>query len=360
MEPLKLSDEIVRFLVSSPCLFSGSYETADFSIEQAWQGMYERGEAAAFMTQQHPYSRSYFIVSARLSQPPKEAGRLQPLATFAPLGEHVCSCLSVLYGKRFDCHGFLQTIGLFCVPELGPVGPVRLSGIGPTNHQPRPDLGIPLSFVHASRMAPLFLLQHADAKFQQRFAAAARYYRRSLELLDRDPDLAFIDLVTCGEILASHFTFDDDVLYDEETRDLLARIEQELHDGPKAARYLKGRLRQVKRRYVATVVKLLNDTFYENTEAKSRHYAIEKEGIERRIKSTYDLRSLFIHTGQDVLDVVLPRLDDNEIQLAWVADKEAMKVVSAGLTFTGLERVMRFCLLRFVHMNGVSIDSRLD
>ncbi len=54
--------------------------------------------------------------------------------------------------------------------------------------------------------------------------------------------------------------------------------------------------------------------------------------------------------------------DNNEVQ--WgkpvIDDSELAKILIKSPTFIGMERIMRFCLLRFMHLNGVFIDLRLE
>ena len=53
---------------------------------------------------------------------------------------------------------------------------------------------------------------------------------------------------------------------------------------------------------------------------------------------------------------------NNEIQLGTpiIGDPVLEKILVKSPTLIGMERIMRFCLLRFMHLNGVFIDLNLE
>jgi hypothetical protein len=244
--------------------------------------------------------------------------------------------------------------------DAGPGDSARLFALGPNNHDPRVDLSIPLNLTECQKIAALLRGEYEDRAFLDRFYAAARYYRRSLQVFDAEPDVAYLDLVTCGEILANHYEYADTDLYDEKTIELLEWLESKAGEGAPQAKFLRGSLRQVKKRYILTIRRLLNDYFFQNHESKDAFLAISKDRIEESIKATYDLRSRFVHTGVDLSRFLIPSFQ-NEIQMPWlISDEKLMNLVAKSLSFKGLERVMRYCLIRFVHTHGIVIDPRLD
>ena len=145
--------------------------------------------------------------------------------------------------------------------------------------------------------------------------------------------------------------------------------------GEEAYRRLRGSLRQIKRRFTKTVLDFLNDYFFTNTEA-SEHGSLSKAAtnpmwkkgtkeitVERRIKAAYDLRSQYVHTGIDFSDGVLPQrpaLNEVQIGLRRFDSKEMEEAVLLAPTYLGMERIMRYCLVRFAHLHGITIDPRSD
>jgi hypothetical protein len=140
---LQLPSGVHRFLISSPCRFVGNYETPKLEIQHAWQGWGTYEDASMFHSRPSPYSRSYFVVAADFTPEQADDEKFLVLGDFSPFAERVCASLAVLFGKRFDYHGTIQTHGQYTVPSLSRISPVRMFALGPNNHDPRVDLSIP-------------------------------------------------------------------------------------------------------------------------------------------------------------------------------------------------------------------------
>ena len=202
-----------------------------------------------------------------------------------------------------------------------------------------------------------------DQGFLNILHTAGRFYLRSLQIFEEQPEIAFLDLVYCGEVLSSYYEYTKEDLLDEKLKKYLSRIQENMENGETICDAFKNRLWQFKRKYTLTIKNLLNNYFFTNTESKEKLYALKKKDIEKRIKASYDLRSLYVHTGMRFGHFLAPISDVlNEIQIAkWVASsKKLEKLLMLCPTYIGLERIMRFCLLRFIHLNAFSIDKRLD
>lgn len=355
----KLNSKIHRFLISTTSRFTGCYEGEFLRIDHAWQGA-NSGAGLRESIQENPRSRNYFVLSAEI-EPPEAKSILVP--NYAPLSEQACAALSVLFGKRFDTHGPLVSHRQFYVPDFAPLTPTTYYEAAPYSHRPRQDLCIPLKLELFELIAPLFTDQSLDEKVRRIFFAAARFYLRSLQMFDVEPEFAYLDLITCGEILANFFEYTADKVYDDEAKAIFARIRAEMAGGEAMVRKLQGRMRQIKRVYVLTLTGLLKDSFFDMSECSEQYGRLRKEDIEKRLKGAYDLRSQYVHTGIDFgrwtrpIGGVL-----NEVQLGppVIESKELKKAITQAPTFFGLERIMRYCLARFLHLNGVPIDASLD
>lgn len=375
---LRPDQNVHKFLISTPARFVGEYESENQLVTHAWIGLSRPSEKTVRSLQPGPYSRSYYILAFRT--PAVESGTrtiVQP-SEYRGVAEAFCSGLGVLFGKRIDLHGPTESDGRFHAPDFETVRPVEFSESGPYNHQPRCDLGIELNLAHSEKVAPLFTDETLNEHFKDIFFAAARFYRRSLQVFDLEPDVAYLDLITCGEILAEYFEYPDEVVYGQEILDMLSQV-REMPDGKRIASAFKGRMRQIKRRFTLMVVDMLNDYFFSNTEAVEGKGKLERSSsphpgftnraitIEERIEQAYNIRSSYVHSGCDFARYVRPHPGYmNETQLGWYTpggnglDKSLAKALSLAPTYFGLERIMRYCLIRFLHLNGVHIDPRLD
>ena len=277
-------------------------------------------------------------------------------------GDFFAVCLSVFFGKRFDHHGLVETQGMFCVPSYDSIREIGVYNLAPYNSKPRPDLEIPLNLTQLSTISPLLHLETKQSAMDT-FFTAGNFYLRSLRIVEEQPEVAYLDLVTAGEILSNYFTFSDEQLYGGDLLTLLDEIRNQLSDGEKKASKIKSRLYQVRRRFKLTLLDLLNATFFTTTEATEAFGALTSDSIESTIVAAYDLRSRYIHTGERFGTWIhsLEHLGvEKQIGIPVVDDKEYKKILVKAPTFIGLERIMRYCLLAFIHKELCPVDKRLD
>lgn len=355
----KLSPLIHRFLISTTSRFTGCYEAESICIDHAWQ---TRNSGGGLRESLHENSRSrnYFVLSVEVD-PPETKSILLP--NYTQFAEQACAALSILFGKRFDAHGRLVSHQQFYVPDLSSITPTVYYDAAPYNHRARQDLSIPLTLDRFGLIEPLFTSQALDGRFRRIFFAAARFYLRSLQMFDLEPEFAYLDLITCGEILANFYDYTPDEVYDDGAKAIFAQIRTEMKDGDGVVGKLQGRMRQIKRAFVLTLTRLLKDTFFDTSECKEQYGRLKKEEIEKRLKSAYDLRSQYVHTGIEFGNWTQPHAGIlNEVQFGnpIVENKEFAKAIAQAPTFFGMERIIRYCLARFLHLNGVPIDASLD
>lgn len=368
MMSLRCDKSIHKFLVSTPSRFVGEFESPDLLITHAWRRFYSERDVLGLRP--GPFCRNYYVIIFRIPPPENQAS-----PDHRHIGDRLCASLGFLFGKRFDFHGVIESDGLFYAPDLSDLRSVDFSESGPYNHEPRKDLEISLNLSHFAKISRLFLDATLAPTFLNVLFAAARFYHRSLQIFDLEPDVAYLDLITCGEILCNHTDYPDNTLYDSDVLDALGKLRAVPDGGEEAYGKLKGSLRQIRRRFTKTILDFLNDYFFTNTEAnehgklsKSDTNLFWKDGkeeitIERRVKAAYDLRSLYVHTGVDFSQAVLPIpsiLNETQIGLRHFDSDSMETAVLLSPTYLGMERIMRYCLVRFTHLHGIAIDPRLD
>ena len=107
---LKPDENTHKFLISSTSRFVGEYENETLLITHAWPSVGNMGQLYASQTE-NPYSRNYFIIVFKSELCDKGARIGFPDYEWFP--EFICIYLSILFGKRFDNHGPLETNGFF-------------------------------------------------------------------------------------------------------------------------------------------------------------------------------------------------------------------------------------------------------
>lgn len=357
---LRPSQDMTKILLSTTSRFMGEYASDGMLLTHAWPSGHRQAEGNLGLTE-NPMSRNYYALA--LETPPFDRAKSVVVPDFTPTGDMLSVYLSILFGKRFDNHGRLESNGRFYLPHVGGSMIPCNASLPFNSHSVRANLKIPLDFAEVQRIKPLLCMQEPDDRFLGFVSSAGRFYLHALQEVEKDAEIAFLDLITCCEILSNFYEYDDKVLLDSTMQNDLRQIAEQVNGGDTISKRIRGRLYQVKRKFTTTLLKLLTPGFFQHREAKEELFALKMGDIEMRIKAAYDLRSRYIHTGLSFGDWVFSGTTyQAEVLLGApvVKDKDFKQLLMRSPTFLGLERIVRFCLLRFIHLNGCRIDPQLD
>jgi hypothetical protein len=347
---LRSEEGITKILLSTTSYLVGQYEEENFLLSIAINRDLKRYDIL---------DHEYFISAVRV--PPHDKS-CDPFPDYSGRGDILSIYLSILYGKRFDNHGVVESSGMFWLPNYSPFGNYN-PNLPFNSRKPRPDLEIPLVLDEFKRIFPLLNEEQVNSRFRHFIRSAGRFYVHALKHIEPQPEIAFLDLITCGEILSNFFEYNQDDLLDGQIKRDLTHIEETIDDGDKIVRRIRSELFKVKGRFTKTILNLLNPYFFQQSEANESWGSLKKSDILIRIKAAYDLRSRYVHTGESFGWWVAPwSAYNNEIPFGEpiIADKEFKKILVRSPTLIGMERIMRFCLLRFIHLYGTPVDHRLD
>lgn len=353
MHKLRPSDTVQKLLISTTSQLIGEFESDLLLVTHAWRDSH-------ISYTESPLSRSAYIVAFETEAHEKKIGSMRP--DYAWVGNLICIYLSILYGKRFDSHGMIEGAGMFRLPDYSLFQSIVKPGLPQNSHAPRRDIAIPLNLVEIGRIEPL-LRPGQDSRFMTFLQTAGRFYLQALQNFEDRPDAAYLNLITAGEVLSNYYNYDKDELLDDQAREIIRQISAASDNGPELARKIKGRLFQVKRRFLRALEDLLTDPFFAESEAKRDFLRLKKADIESRLAAAYDLRSQHVHSGIPFGHWISQTLggEAGEVQVGIpvVDNKDFEKVLSKAPTYFGLERIIRYCLLRFIHTHSVLIDPRL-
>jgi len=353
MHKLRPDETIQKLLISTTSRLVGEFESDLLLVAHAWRD-------SQVSSTESPLSRSTYVVAFETEPHEKEVGSMLP--NYAWVGDVICIYLSILYGKRFDSHGVIEGTGMFRLPDYSLFQSLVQPKLPQNSHTPRRDIAIPLNLVEISRIEPL-LRPDQDPRFMTFLQTAGRFYLQALQNFEERPDVAYLNLITAGEVLSNYYSYDKDELLDEQVKDIIRQISKASDNGPELAKQIKGRLFQVKRRFLRALEDLLTDPFFAESEAERDFLRLKKDDIKSRLSAAYDLRSQHVHSGIPFGSLVSRTLggEAGEIQAGnpVVGNKDFEKVLAKAPTYFGLERIIRYCLLRFIHTHGVLIDPRL-
>lgn len=341
---LRPDKTVQKILISAPGRFTGEFESQNTLITHAWPPFHS-GRRDWFQDNS-PLSRTAFVLAFRTVRSPELPGFVVPNYEYA--GRLVSSVLSVLFGKRFDTHGPLEMSGSFGVPDLSQFSTPTGRDLPHNSSRLRSNYPVPLALSEVKRIENLIQGHHQDTKAQTTFLTAARFYQRALQTVEDDPEIAYLHLITAGELLANHRPFDEEKHIDPTTRAALARITAEMKGGEKLSSLLRSQLRGVKRRFVSSIKSYLDADFFMQSEANSKYEALATDDFDKRLGAAYDLRSRSVHSGATFGGWIAPRLGNAEIQSGRPiieGDEKLAAILFKAPTFPGLERTLRCALL---------------
>ncbi len=350
--PLQPEKNIQKILISTTSQIVGSYEEEDILLTHAWLQASDR--ASKCKGSESPVSRETFVLVIQTDTADNEANGTFP--DYSYFSEQICSYLSVLFGKRFDCHGLVEGNGFYYVPNLEQFGHISDPRLPYNSHEPRLDFTLPLDLKEVSKIYRLLHNDSLDSDFLSTFNGAAKFYLQALQNIEDNPEIAYLHLITAGEILSNYFKFETNDLIDDETKSILDKIRNGIPDGDKVCAFITSKLFQVKRRFVESLLPLINDEFFDKPGSSESNESIKRETLEKTISAAYDLRSWYVHKGTPFGSLVFKGTAHrhNEVLLGRTitADKKLDKIFSKVPTFIGLERIIRYALLRFAQNNG--------
>jgi len=345
---------IQKVLISTTSRLVGEYEKNNILLTHAWPDSLDQSAFARWS--EGPISRSAFIFAFE-TEPTTNNQLVVP--DYSSMGQLICSYLSIFFGKRFDNHGLVEENGMFRIPDLAQFGQLCDSQLPQNSHKPRIDFSVPLNLSEVSRIERLFFDRTLNSKIKRTFEGAAKFYLQALQNVEHDPEIAYLHLITAGEILSNFYDYENDTLLDEQTKKILDKIRHCPDNGEKAAKFISNKLRQIKRRFVETIVRMIDKDFFLRSETHSKLPASTRfnaDTFRDAISSAYNLRSRYVHTGIPFGRWVVLKLGgfNNEMPFGvpFVGDQELGKILAKAPTYVGLERVMRYCLLQFAKLNG--------
>ena len=342
-------ETIQKVLVSTTSRLVGEYVHDALAIMHAWP--LEDIQARTFET---PVSRSSFIVAFATPPYTKQAGVVVP--DYSPHGEAVAACLSVLFGKRFDMHGLVESVGHYRVPDFTPYAGFCDPTHPFNSHEERTSFPVELNLDQFHRIERM-VLGGIDERRRSRLNAACKFYMQALRHAERNAEVAYLHLITAGEILSGPGLFQyskEERLAPEDVDDLKA-IESCLQNGRAIAKRLTGKLLGIKRTFVRSLLSLLDESFYTERKGGRPFGYFRPDDMKRRVSAAYDLRSRYVHSGVPFGNWIAPARGRGDVQIGRpiVQDGEFAKILERAPTFAGLERMMRYCLLRYMASHGV-------
>ena len=353
---LKPDETVQKALISTTSRMVGEYENKGIVITHAWPNVYD--SSATFRMFETPLSRSGFIIAFETPPIEKRPGVIIP--NYTPRGENICAYLSVLFGKRFDCHGLVEGTGFYQIPDLTAYTRICDPKLPFNSHEERNCFPVSLKIDQFSLIERVFTDTTIDATLMPRLNAICKFYMQALQNAEYNPEVAYLHLITAGEILSSFFEYSKEEILDEITVADLDIIKNNIKDGDKIAKRMRKRFTAVKKSFVKSLCSLLDDSFYMTAGSEKKFVHFKSENIDKNIGAAYDLRSRYVHTGVSFGMWIGTSRDHDDLRSGKpvVGDAEFAEILQKAPKFTGLERLMRYCILKFMSSHGLLVSAQ--
>lgn len=340
---LRPNETVQKILISTTSRMVGEYENEGILITHALASVSDL-PARILET---PLSRSGYIIAFE-TPPIQKPSIIRP--NYTPTGEQICAYMSVLFGKRFDCHGLVETNGFYQIPDLTAYKRTCNQKLPFNSHKERNCFPVPLKIDQISSIERVLIDTKIDPKLRSRLDAICRFYMLALQNAENNPEVAYLHLITAGEILSSFSQYPKEDMLDEKIITDLNTIRDKIKDGDKIANRISQHLTTVRKSFVKSLYSLLDDSFYTTAESKQGFGHFKPENIEGNIAAAYDLRSKYVHTGMSFGRAIESSRDYNDLwpSKPLVDDKKLAKILKKAPKLAGLERLMRYCILKFM------------
>ncbi len=160
------------------------------------------------------------------------------------------------------------------------------------------------------------LIEDLDEKYHQKFILSARLYHRSILMIEEDPDLAYLSLVSSIEALCQDHPLKEEPNLSEIYPELDYEIENLITDeqAKNRLRYLFLKKEKfISRRFVAFIIDYTDSEFWKYGN-RPKYGKIEADELPKYLRNIYAQRSKTLHEGQAFPPIVLhPRSQNDEI-----------------------------------------------
>jgi hypothetical protein len=331
----------IKYLISSPSNISGEYHSNNLDIVHAYP-LYNRN-----LNKNGSIEEQYFYVIETEYKIHNDNTNNEIDYNYICID--ICTILSIFFGKVFYYHGIIEISNGYTIPSLRFYKHFYKNAY-PFNSEVRPDSNYLLKLEELDIIYSIFnyILTPNKKKIFKEFMVADKQYLFSLQNAHENPDIAYVDLVESGEIFSNSIKLSDSEIYDEAVLKVLSDIEK-LENGINLIKVIKSRMQQITKRYVNAIIKYLDDYFFSISYSNSKTYRLNKDNINKILKNSYNLRSIYFHRGERIgVGVMMSMYNGYEYNNSWNGkpSRDLVNSMIDAASYVGLERIIRYCLYK--------------
>lgn len=340
------------FLVSTPSRFTGEYHSASVAISHIVSNLGDQRHYGAAS----PFEHHFYALDVPMAV--DELGAFHPAID----PEIILAAAALLFGKRLRSHGLLwSSFGVWSMPDLLNIVPNDYHRLAPYGGAREDNPRVPPVWDELQEFNNLWPQLRSDHAPLRPLLNAVRSYAEALRLLPLDIEVAYFRLIQALESASSNLIVSEEerFVHDAELRGHLTWLDN-LADpqGAKSARYFRRRLYQIKRTVSLWLKHMVSDDFFTDDQ-----HALQPSKLDAAISAAYDLRSLYVHTGTTFgvwVDPALGRCGKAETippDFASICTASPLsKLIKAAPSFLGLERLVRYSVLKALRLRVAGND----
>lgn len=339
----------VVHLISASAPFKHQFESSSLAFTQMTSGI----GGANYLAYDGPFQRYFYALEFSTVHTEKPSIR----KFLYDIG-HLLGIFSLFFGKQLRDHGLMNLEGFYSLPNTINLNP-NLYFNQPFyggKHEKPPDHTRDLGDI--AKLQPLLDRLAQPKPVVPKIVFAAKCYSEALNIFPFDREIAYFRLIQALETAGadSAYTEEQRFGHDKQLTSHLEWLDEQADPrASKIAEFIKSRLYQVSRGVWLWVQQRIDGSFYIN-----ERYALTSTNLQKSLSSAYALRSQYVHLGVafgDYIDPVNGRCADFETLPQYMIDlcptKSLQKVLSMAPSFVGLERLVRYCLLKELKQTAI-------
>lgn len=160
------------------------------------------------------------------------------------------------------------------------------------------------------------LLERMDEVHHPKFMLATRLYHRSVLMIEDDPDLAYLTLISAIETLCVDYPLEKIPTLKSINSKLDGMINSLIEDDDSKTELKKLILKNnrfIKKRFVAFIMNYISDDFWNYENQPNVGGKIKTNDLEKHLCTIYDKRSKILHEGEPIIKAIFHPQRDEEI-----------------------------------------------
>lgn len=143
------------------------------------------------------------------------------------------------------------------------------------------------------------MVRRLDPQWHLRFMLSARLYHKAIQMIEDEPDLAYLNLISAIETLCYNMDIGDVGLSEanEKLHKLVLRVEDDQLRGELSAA-IEKELYHCTRRFVEFVQAYVEEEFWQNERPEWERARVDPGDFEKHLRRIYDQRSKTLHEGR--------------------------------------------------------------